>query len=77
MVINLYFFYIFQSFSVTMSEMSLFWRIFTSFNHLNKKSFLNISYQSALIQEKPPVQVGISLKKALILYDLIGDLCLF
>ena len=38
---------------------------------------MNISYQSALIQEKPPVQVGISLKKALILYDLIGVLCLF
>jgi hypothetical protein len=36
-----------------------------------------MSYQRALIQEKPPVQVGISLKRALILYDLIGDLCLF
>jgi len=60
-----------------MCEMSLFWRMFTNFNHFFYKAFLNISYQSALIQEKPPVQVGISLKKALIFYDLIGDLCLF
>ena len=76
MVINLYFILFF---SVARCEMSLCWRIFTSFNHLKKKkkAFLNISYQSALIQEKPPVQVGISLKKALILYDLIRVLCLF
>ena len=57
-----------------MCEMSLFWRMFTSFNHFFYKAILNISY---LIQEKPPVQVGISLKKALIFYDLIGVLCLF
>ena len=60
-----------------MCEMSLFWRMFTSFNHFFYKAFLNISYQCALIQENPPVQVGISLKKALIFYDLIGVLCLF
>ena len=74
MAINLYFIIFF---SVTMCEMSLFWRMFTSFNHFFYKAFLKISYQSALIQEKPPVQVGISLKKALIFYDLIGVLCLF
>ena len=69
-----YIYILFYFFSVTMCEMSLFWRMFTSFNHFFNKAFLNISY---LIQEKPPVQVGISLKKALIFYDLIGVLCLF
>ena len=49
MVINLYFILFF---SVTMCEMSLFWRNFTSFNHFFFKFFLNISYESALIQER-------------------------